>query len=160
MSWFKHPEKHTAFPTLKHVRGRRDECSLLAVCTAQALDYWDESDRFTQEQGIGFGECCKKQFRMVEVSAFIEKLWGPYPLWLNYSRPRVDDLKVWETTLDLKGVGILTTNNPITKYRHAVAYQDGWIYDGNYPEPTRYPLWSLRIDQNCVIDGMQRKAKK
>jgi hypothetical protein len=48
-----------------------------------------------------------------------------------------------------------------TMQRHAVAYENGWVYDGNAPSPLRYQVWALGVGSNVVVDGMSlRKETK
>lgn len=149
-------------PKLAFVKGqgRLNECSLLAVCTAQGHNYIDCSNAFERAYGVGFGECCVKGLKPYRVLEYLRHLNGQNVTWSHESRPRGDGALVWEHLPDLRGIGILAIKDLITGNRHAVAYENGWIYDGNAPRPMSYPMWAVCIEGDQIIDGMQRAKRK
>ena len=141
-------------------QGRDNECSLLAVCTAQGLNYLEHSDAFERAYGAGFGECCVKGLKPYRVLEYLRHLWGTQCVWSYESRPRGDGRRVWEHIPDLRGIGILAIKDLISGNRHAVAYENGWIYDGNAPRPMSYDMWAVCIQGEQIVDGWERAKTK
>lgn len=152
----------TAPPKLQWTRGigRDDECALLAICTAQGYDYLEVSDAFEREHGASMSECVRRRIKYRDFIAYLKRINGRSVRWAYESRPIPPYALLWEHTPNLRGVGILAIKERIIGYRHAVAYENGWIYDGNQPRPMSYDMWALCLDGEWIIDGMQRSFGK
>lgn len=150
-----------SWPELEHNRGRKDECALTALCTALGLDVEYESMRFEREVGLSMGEaCCDPAHYHFRTKAFLMGLWGGEVNLFFHSYPLSHD-RTYEMHPDLTGVGVMTCKCRKTGDRHAVAYQDGWVYDGNAPSPLRYKRWAIEVGDDIIIDGMSlRKEPK
>lgn len=149
-----------SWPALKHLHGAKDECALVAVCCALEIDLDTESHRYEIENGISLGEAARKanwsNFRTTKT--FLDGLWQKDCMLFFKSNP-ISAARTWEMTPDLGGVGVMTARNSNNGERHAVAYQDGWVYDGNAPSPLRYSVWAMGVGDNVVVDGMSTKKE-
>lgn len=158
MEWSKDPQ--AADPSLKFIKVRRSECTLGAICTALELDYEAVSDRFTRENGVGFGECAEKRLKIPKLLAFLEEVWGGPTPWFSYSRPMPDRKRTWEVNPYLEGIGVLTYMDGNNKgRRHTIAFENGWIYDGNAPGPLPYWQWSIEVGDNIILDGFELRKE-
>lgn len=147
------------WPELVHNKGRVDECALTAICTALGLDQEYESMRFEREIGLSMGEACNDAAHYhFRTKAFLMKLWGGEVELFFYSNPLSKD-RTYEMHPDLSGVGLMTCRNQENGERHAVAYQDGWVYDGNAPSPLRYKRWAIEVGDDIIIDGMRLRKE-
>lgn len=149
-----------SYPALVHNHGQRDECALVAVCTALEVDYAEQSHRYEMENGKTFGEAARKATQMsyIVTKDWLEAMWGNDCELFFRSYP-LSNLRTWEMSPDLSGVGVMTCRNQYNGDRHAVAYQDGWVYDGNAPSPLRYKVWAMGVGDNTVIDGMSTRKE-
>lgn len=149
-----------SWPELVHNHGQKDECALVAICTALEVDYAEQSHRYEIENRKSWGEAARKatwaNFQIAK--DFLEGLWGQDCMMFFESQP-LTEKRTWEMDPGLRGVGIMTSKNNNNGDRHAVAYQDGWVYDGNAPSPLRYQVWALGIGVNVVIDGMSPRKE-
>ncbi len=149
------------WPELVLTHGNVDECSLVAVCVALEIDYQDESLRYEQAMGCTMGWSARHvtEANHHRMKDFLEGLWGQ-PVTLFFRSYPISDHRTWERDVDLSGVGVMTARNNDTGDRHAVAYENGWVYDGNAPSPLRYQVWALEVGANVVIDGMSKMKEK
>jgi hypothetical protein len=151
-----------SWPALEHQHGSNDECALVAVCTALGRDVAVESRRYEVENGKSLGEAARRasieSYR--DTLEFLEGLWKSSCRLFFFSHPLSSE-RTYEMNPDLSGVGVMTCRDMNTMQRHAVAYENGWVYDGNAPSPLRYQVWALGVGSNVVVDGMSlRKETK
>lgn len=145
---------------MKHNRQRKDECGLCAVCTATEIDYGRQSDMFEMDHGYTFGEAMVRNPLHPAAFGLMSQLLGFDANKLrrvNYrtvcrssyrSRVGLNDLT------DLRGKGIMVFRNVMMQVKHAVAYHNGVIYDGNAPYQLWFGDYVNVLRANALTNGM------
>lgn len=136
---------------MKHFKQRHNECALAAACAASELDYPQVSDSFRRKHGeLTFGDFTSVRSGHKECVLFLTRITGRSGLWISHHGPftSLDDY-----TPNLKGRGILAlTLLVIPKERHAVAYENGVIYDSDLERPWPFEIWRGKRISDFYID--------
>ena len=126
---------------MKHWQQNKSECILAAACMAYDLNYPQASHNFEVRYGKTWIIALTNSWSAPQCFQFLEEITGISSKWCDKGAKR------WKTPgyitrPPLGGQGILTINCEPGNYRHAVAWGDGMIYDGNAAYPLEWDVWA------------------
>jgi len=142
---------------LRHYRQQKSECALVAACMAYNKRYPYQSRKFERVYGKTWIEALTKSRTSWQCIAFTRELIGVEPRWFDVASIR------WKKAgcivrPPLGGDGIITIDTP-GKLRHAVAFSNGMIYDGNAPCPLPWDFWASHYP-SAFLDGWHPVREK
>lgn len=124
---------------MKHWKQENSECALVSACMAYDQNYPRASRAFEFRAGRTWKEALSRSPGWMHCVEFLREITGVEPLWFRASDRWQGYGKIVRPPLG--GTGILTIDSGPSKSRHAVAWADGQIYDGNAPYAMPWDMW-------------------
>lgn len=135
---------------MRHYKQAHSECGLVAACMAYGKHYPYWSHKFELTYGKTWIQALSRKHTSHQCIEFSRMLTGVEPLWFAATNR-------WKTPgriirPPLMGRGILTIDCGADVNRHAVAFHNAMIYDGNAECPLPWHYWSTMYP-GAWLDG-------
>ncbi len=139
-----------------HYKQNHSECALVSACMAYDVNYPRASHTFEVRAGRTWREALTRGSGWMHCVEFLRELTSVEPLWFRAT----DRWDGYDRIVrpPLSGKGILTIDSRGDN-RHAVAWCDGQIYDGNAPCPLPWDMWT-GFYPKAFLDGWHPVREK
>jgi len=137
---------------MKHIKQKPNQCWLAAVCMVESLNYKHWSRYYPTQQN---------KYKTIAISNWQHQLISSLAVWYDTKRfinrqsilPSDDNCPI-----DLSGKGIIIVGDMYGN--HAIAFEDGLIYNPNADKPCTWDEFMKHSKQNnrrWIIKDIQRK---